>query len=71
MDVQQVQAHVPAHVHHLAGQSDGVGRVLEERVAVDADLVEVEPLGDVLQPQRQVVGDEVELIVKVELDKKA
>src|SRR5690606_26245772 len=62
VDVEEVEALVPHDVHHLARQRDGVGGVLEERVRVDAALVDEQAVRDVVEAEGEVVGDEVDLV---------
>jgi hypothetical protein len=65
MHVQNVQAVDFGHLRHARGQRQIVGRILEQRVLRNRDLVEVDLRVRGVQPDRLLVGDEVNLVAAV------
>ena len=62
VDMQQIERVELRDLRHARGQRQIVGRVLEERVVVDIDLVEVDVGLASAQAKRQRGGDEVDLV---------
>ena len=60
--VQQVEAVLAHHFVHAHGEREVVRRILEERIAADVDLVEVDARQEVRQPEWLLVGDEMDLV---------
>ena len=65
VDVQQVQVVALGHFGHARGQRQRVGRVLEQRVGRDLDLVVVDARSARVEPDGVGVGDEVDLVAAV------
>ena len=62
MDVKQVELVLARDLRHLRGQGQVVRRVLEEAVGGDVDLVVTDVLVEVVQPEGQAVGHEVDAV---------
>ena len=62
MDVEEVEPFPDGGVMHGGGEREAVGRVVEEGVGRDLDLVVVDPLDEVGEPERLGVGDEMDLV---------
>ena len=60
--VQHVEVVALGHLRHARGQRQAVGRVLEQRVGRDLDLVVVDARRVRVQPDGVGVGDEVDLV---------
>ena len=63
VDVEDVEPLVCRHLRHLRRQGQRVRRVgVEQRVGGDGDLVEVDAFVEQVQPRRERVADEVDLV---------
>jgi hypothetical protein len=62
MAVQHIQAMRAHHLVHAHREREIVGRVLEQRVPADVDLVEEDARQEVRQPEGLLVRDEVDLV---------
>ena len=60
--VQQIELVGEHHLVHAHGECEIVWRVLEQRIAADVHLVEVDPRQERRQPEGLLVGDEVDLM---------
>ena len=62
VNVQQVQVLSRRHVVHHGRQGQGVGRMIEQRVAHDLHFVEMDALARLGHPHRNGVADEVHIV---------
>ena len=60
--VQQVELVRQHHLVHPHGEREVVRRILEQRIAADVHLVEVDPRQERREPERLLVRDEVDLV---------
>ena len=65
VDVQQVEPAARRDLRHLRRERERVGRRDEERIRRRDDLVEVDALAGQVEPRRQRVGDEVDLVASL------
>ena len=62
VDVQQVELLLSGDLHHFRGEDQLIGRVVEEGVLRNADLVVVDVGPETAEAHRLVVSDEVYLV---------
>jgi hypothetical protein len=62
VDVEQVEAMREHDLVHAHGEGKVVGRILEQRVLADIDLVEEDAGEEGREAKRLLVGDEVHLV---------